>query len=166
MTTSLTQGDSLGQFEPCDNYFFTFSEDFFKTEKNGDLKKMTRNDDDNNFYKAINQIQASIIAASKIPFPLIERNKVKTIIPMIITNADIYVIDYASTPQPKVSQHKWILHKATVSIDMCLKDKAMMLALPVVNINYLNDFLANCLGSSSSGNCYCLADGTLAEQSK
>ncbi|HAT9142988.1 TPA: hypothetical protein JBB62_01980 [Legionella pneumophila subsp. pneumophila] len=158
---------TLGQFEPCENnYFFTFSGDFFKTENNGDLKKMTRNDDSNNFYKAINQIQASIISASKITFPLIQGNIVKTIIPMIITNSDIYVIDYASGPQPNVNQHKWILHKAIVSIDLCLQENAMMLSFPIININYLGDFLTKCLGYNLTTNCYCLVDGALDTQSK
>lgn len=158
---------TLGQFKPPDNnYFFTFSGDFFKTTNNGDLKKMTRNDDSNNFYKAINQIQASIVAASKIDFPLIDGNGVKIIIPMIITNADIYVIDYASDSKPKVSQNKWVLHKAVVSKILPLQENAMMLCFPIVNINYLGNFLNSCLSFDTYEKCYCLKDGTLEVQSK
>ncbi|CZJ16564.1 TPA: hypothetical protein JBH59_13430 [Legionella pneumophila] len=155
---------TLGQFKPYqDNYFFTFSGDFFKYNIKNDLSKITKNDDENNFYKAINQIQTSIIMASKIDFPMIQGNKVKTIIPMIITNADIYVIDYSLESEPTVSLNKWILHKAIVSRELSLPLGTTALCFPVVNIQFLSEFLKKCMIFDAYYDCYCIDDGKLSK---
>lgn len=129
--------------------FCSFTGDFF--HYNGkELKKASRNDDDNNFYKAQLQIIDAICA-----FAQNESKNISHIIPVIVTNANIWVVDYNKPEKTDTTPCKWVLHK--VKLDNKLKlepayEEADVLSfvLPVVNIHYLDEFIKNTKNMNTS----------------
>lgn len=120
--------------------FCTFTGDFFnKTSK--ELKKASRNDDDNNFYKAQSQI-IDVISA----FLKNDSLGVSHIIPMIVTNAKIWVVDFNKPEEIETTEYKWVFHKVKLGNDFKLESRSkesevLSFVLPVVSIYYLDEFI-------------------------
>ncbi|HHF7368981.1 hypothetical protein [Legionella waltersii] len=137
----------IAQFKPDENqYFFTFTGDFFNKTGN-QLKKAAKNDFENNFFKAQNQMLSAIKAISVTD---VDKNKSRDfpiIIPIIITNAKLWVIDYNNSSAPQVSQYKWALHKIPTKNNLYIAPKNERefdsISILVLNIEYLEEFLSN-----------------------
>ncbi|HAT1795956.1 TPA: hypothetical protein ACSJUJ_000120 [Legionella pneumophila] len=135
----------IAQFKPDENqYFFTFTGDFFN--KTGQqLKKISKNDSENNFFKAQYQILSAIKAISLTDTDKDKSKDFPIIIPMIVTNAKIWVIDYNKSSEPGVSQHKWVLHKVKIKNNLFIAPKYEIeydsISILVLNIDYLDEFL-------------------------
>lgn len=80
---------------------YTINGDFYKPDKKG----FDKNDPRNNLYKAQQQICEAIEYFS--PF----EGCGSSVIPMIVTNSDIWVIDYENGENPEVTKHKWVIHR-------------------------------------------------------
>ena len=135
----------IAQFKPDKNqYFFTFTGDFFNKQGN-QLNKISKNDAENNFFKAQIQILSAI---KEISLKEVEKTDgdedIIFIVPIIITNAQIYIIDY-NQKNTQVKNFKWVLHKApiknTLSIDSKKDEDVGSISILVLNINYFDDFL-------------------------
>jgi len=135
----------IAQFKPDESqYFFTFTGDFFNA--NGkQLKKAAKNDAENNFFKAQSQILSAIKAISLTDTDKNKSRDFPFIIPVIITNAKIWVIDYNNSSAPEVSQHKWVLHKIPTKNSLFIAPKNEIefdsISILVLNIEYLEEFL-------------------------
>lgn len=123
--------------------FCTFTGDFFTKEQHH-LKKLSKNDTENNFYKAQTQISNALCAVSStIQNSSNAENKPIHIMPLIVTNAQIWVIDYEQDPI-SATHHKWVKHKvvSNTKLPLLSKDKKVFTYLAnIVNINHLKDFL-------------------------
>jgi hypothetical protein len=86
------------------------------------------------------QINNAIRAYSKI-----NCSEATHLIPCIITNAKIWIIDYKDPQKPNVKNYKWALHK--VKLDPLLKlekregKEPFSFTIPVVNIRFLEEFI-------------------------
>ncbi len=121
--------------------FCTFTGDFFNNNNSKELKKASRNEDDNNFYKAQSQIIDAISAFLKNESP-----SVSYIIPVIVTNAKIWVVDYNNPEKTETTQFKWVFHKVKLGNNFTLEPRAQesevfSFVLPVVSIHYLDEYL-------------------------
>ncbi len=132
-----------------DQAIYTNSGDFFHIKKDGSspesINKASKNDAQNNFYKAQKQLLAAITAYSNAN-PLDTTNQVHStyIVPLIVTNAQIWVVDYNEN-EPKISQQGGTLHRV-VNDDNVLYldiggDSAKSFVIPVINYSYLESFL-------------------------
>lgn len=120
--------------------FCTFTGDFFNNSAK-ELKKASRNDDENNFYKAQLQITDAISA-----FINDESLGVSHIIPVIVTNARIWVVDYNNPENTEVTEFKYLLHKVKLANNLKLESndegsEVLTFVIPVVGINYLDEFI-------------------------
>ncbi|WP_131778955.1 hypothetical protein [Legionella bozemanae] len=122
--------------------FCTFTGDFFSKEQNK-LKKLSKNDTENNFYKAQTQITNAIHAVS---WDIQQKSATEEnpihIMPLIVTNAHIWVIDYEQNPI-SATNHKWVKHKVVSNkLPIFLKeDRIFTYLVNIVNVNYLQEFL-------------------------
>lgn len=137
----------IAQFKPDINqYFFTFTGDFFnKTGKQ--LKKASKNDAENNFFKAQNQILSAIKAISLTDTDKNKARDFPIIIPIIITNAKIWAIDYNNSVAPEVTPYKWVLHKIPTKNNLYITPKKERefnsISILILNIEYFDEFLNN-----------------------
>lgn len=126
---------------------YTITGDFFQMNDSKTLKKYSKNDEGNNFYKAQQQIIEAIDVYSKEPIKNPEGDQRKDyIVPLIVTNSEIWVIDF-NDDETKASNHKWVLHRTLIN------DKKLPLKLngiycsyfpiTIVNINHLESALKN-----------------------
>ncbi|VEG89829.1 NERD domain-containing protein [Legionella spiritensis] len=149
----LSSSDRLLQFTPDkDQDFFTFTGDFFN-KRGGELKPSSKNDNDNNLYKAqvqiIDAIQAYLHYKSDDAF--IEDTSSsgqREIIPLIVTNADIWVINYGEEPE-SVKQYKWVLHNVRVNSKLNLDDSRENFLILIISIKYLQELITNGLTKNS-----------------
>ena len=112
---------------------YTFTGDFF-INNTKELKKISKDDSQNNFYKAQQQIINSILAYSRIP----EVNEpTDYIVPLIVTNAEIWIIDY-NQDKPICQNYQWVLHRL---ITTKFSSSFNFIPIQIVNINHLSDFL-------------------------
>lgn len=137
----------IAQFKPDENqYFFTFTGDFFN-KIGKELKKAAKNDFENNFFKAQNQILSAINAISVTDVDKSKSSDFPVIIPVIITNAKIWVIDYNNSSAPEVNPYKWVLHKIPTKNNLFIVPKSGRefgsISTLVLNIEYLEEFLSN-----------------------
>lgn len=120
----------------------TFTGDFFH-KKGEALAPTSKNIDDSNFFKAQIQLSESIFIQSKLDEPF-SYHLPKSITPMILTNASIWVIDYEKSEQINC---KWALHRVSLInhslILMHGEVEIKWYILPVVNIRYLKEFLCD-----------------------
>lgn len=122
--------------------FCTFTGDFFTKEQH-QLKKLSKNDTENNFYKAQTQVSNALCAVSSTIQNRLNSNNTIHIMPLIVTNAQIWVIDYEQTPT-SATLHKWVKHKAipnTRLLTLLGDNQVFTYLVNIVNINYLKDFL-------------------------
>ena len=137
----------IAQFKPdLNQYFFTFTGDFFnKTGKQ--LKKSAKNDAENNFFKAQSQILSAIKAISLTDTENKKSRDFPIIIPIIITNAKIWTIDYNNSAGPEVTPYKWVLHKIPTKNNLFITPKNdrefNSISILILNIEYFDDFLSN-----------------------
>lgn len=132
--------------------FCTSSGDFF-TKDQKKLKKTSKNDTENNFFKAQTQITDALCAVhSTIKCkPNWEVNPIN-VMPVIVTNAKIWAIDYEETPK-KATQHKWVKHKVISNTELPIllnDDKVPTYLAHVVNVDYLGEFLDKCKNMNRS----------------
>jgi len=121
----------------------TFTGDFFHKDNKG-LKKTSNNDSENNFYKAQQQITDAVCAVVKNNEGIAATEETPNhLIPLIITNAQIWVVDYEKDPVNATS-HKWVKHKVRSNPALQLHNNTTLVhtyLAHVVNINYLSEFL-------------------------
>ncbi|CAM3008167.1 hypothetical protein [Legionella worsleiensis] len=129
--------------------FCTFTGDFFNNNTK-ELKKSSRNDDENNFYKAQLQINDAISA-----FIQSASSGVSYITPVIVTNASIWVVDYNNPDKTEVDEFRWVLHKVKLGNNFKFvsreeESEVLSFILPVVNINYLDSFIKDAINMNTS----------------
>ncbi|CAM4458392.1 MAG: hypothetical protein LEGION0403_FIIPPAGN_02791 [Legionella sp.] len=121
--------------------FCTFTGDFFSKEQS-QLKKLSKNDIENNFYKAQNQISNALCVVSSALTSVTPQYPVH-IMPLIVTNAQIWVIDYEKMPTA-ATPHKWVKHKVISNTKLNIfsnNSQVFTYLANIVNINYLKEFL-------------------------
>lgn len=121
-------------------FFCTFTGDFFSYHTK-ELKKLSKNDEENNFYKAQLQMINAISAFSNI-----NTKAVSHIIPLIVTNAKIWVVDYNDSNSVSANSYKWVLHKVKLDAKLELdqrdeEDDVLSFVIPVVSSTYLEEFI-------------------------
>lgn len=128
----LSAPHTLIDFQDGINESIVYTGDFFTDE----FKRASKNDNKNNFYKATEQITNAILAVKN------DRNlrdKFTIVIPLIIINCKIYVIDYQCKP-PIITEYKWVLNRLNRVVNSFL-DQIQEHTVPVINIKYLDEFL-------------------------
>ncbi|ADG25964.1 TPA: hypothetical protein JBA76_08655 [Legionella pneumophila subsp. pneumophila] len=128
--------------------FTTFTGDFFTKSKN-ELKRISKNDNQNNFYKALDQITKAVAACTKQPLD----SEMKYLYPLIVTNADIWVVDYNDMDKPQVVNHKWVIHKVKNDnqvINFEPDFESYFYPVLIININYLKELLAQLVKNQHS----------------
>lgn len=117
----------------------TFTGDFFSTDTKK-LKKASKDDSQNNFYKAQLQLIEAVLAYSSesIENPY-DDQRTDYIIPGIVTNAEIWTINYNQV-DPECIKYKWIFHRLRTSK---VNSNVTEIPIPIVNINHLKEFLSS-----------------------
>ncbi len=130
------------QFEK--NTWLTFTGDFYQlknTQEGKILTTATKNNVDTNFYKAQLQILKAIVLNANLNAKY-ESQFPKDITPIILTNSEIWVVDYENTTEKK---YKWVLHRAILSESSakftCNGEPRSWYTLPIVDVQYFDDFL-------------------------
>ena len=129
--------------------FCTFTGDFFHHQQQK-LKKTSKNDSENNFYKAQAQLLEAVSLMAKK-----DSKYVSHVSPIIVTNAKIWVVDYQNSSENHagVMNYKWVFHKTQVpkilSLEKQENREALTCVVPIVNVEYLNDFLLKSLNTST-----------------
>lgn len=127
--------------------FCTFSGDFFSSHQSK-LKKISKNDSENNLYKAQEQLLDAISAISKMDTA---NNDVCTYLtPIIITNAKIWVVDYSSSTEEEgvTQQYKWVFHKIQMSKEVTV-DGLFVHAI-IINVEFLDEFVKQTINMNIS----------------
>ena len=125
--------------------FCTFTGDFLYKEQKG-FKKASKNDSENNFYKAQQQMTTALHAVATINNIKISdtsQQQIRHLMPLIVTNANIWVVDYEQNPV-KATKHKWIKHKviSNTKLPLTIEDTPVHTYLcHVINIHHLDEFL-------------------------
>lgn len=114
--------------------------DFYRNTDKA-LIKLSKNDEENNFYKAQQQIKDGILAFYK---HIEELNETPYyIVPLIVTNSQIWAVDY-NWDEPQCAKYKWFLQKIKLDSRFKLSTNntpTTSLLVPIVNIDYLKDFV-------------------------
>ncbi len=126
---------------------YTSTGDFFLANRNKSLVKASKNNANNNFYKAQQQVKEAMVEYLKIPPHRVEDDtNSHAIVPLIVTNAEIWVVDY-SLEEPTVIRHNYVFHVAHVNNELTLShvsgEVCQAFSIPVVNINSLPKFIDN-----------------------
>lgn len=129
----------LVQFEPDGwDAFKTITGDFYSSN----LKKISKNDSKNNFYKAQNQITSGIKALADSLKN--DKSEMSYITPFILTNSEIWIIDFnKDTTQAK--PYKWALHEtlagSSLPLELACGEQRNKYCLPIINIQYFDEFV-------------------------
>lgn len=128
--------------------FCTFTGDFFSSHQ-GKLKKISKNDSENNLYKAQVQLLDAISAISKTNTA--NNGACTYLTPIIITNAKIWVVDYSSsTEEVSVTQpYKWVFHKIQTSQEETA-DGFFMHTIIIVSVDFLDEFVEKAINMNVS----------------
>lgn len=110
----------------------SYTGDFF----NKNFTRATKNNPRNNFYKATEQVDKSIIAFAS---DLHAKKSFNNIIPLIAVNCKIYILNYQGE-QVEIKECKWALNRIFRVVDSLFHNVQEYL-IPVVNISYLQEFL-------------------------
>lgn len=77
----------------------------------------------------------------------------KYLYPLIVTNADIWVVDYNDMDKPQVVNHKWVIHKVKNDnqvINFEPDFESYFYPVLIININYLKELLAQLVKNQHS----------------
>lgn len=139
------------EYELTHRTWLTFTGDFYHlkgSDKNATLNRTTKSDFDGNFYKAQGQLSKAIAIRAKLNTSK-KSEPPKDVTPILLTNAEIWVVDYENKTELK---YKWVLHRVN-----CFDEEAKFYnngdnmgwyVLPIVNIEYFDDFL-KCLKNNT-----------------
>lgn len=135
----------ISQFPSLDNNFITFTGDFYDSK----YKRKSKDDTKNNFFKAQEQINSAIFAYYKSLTKQKSDSSIQFIFPLIVTNSQIYVVDFASSIT-EAKNCKWAFQRIKNTLNFGQPEMMDYLA-PVVNINYLEEYLSGCKETQNGG---------------
>lgn len=135
----------ISQFPSLNDNYITFTGDFFDDK----FKRKSKDDTKNNFYKAQEQINNAIFLYSNNLAQQQREVSIQFILPLIVTNAQIYVVNFESSPT-LAKNCRWAFQRIKNTHNFGLPIILDYL-VPVVNINYLKDFFVECRESQTGG---------------
>ena len=123
---------------------YTVNGDF---HKNGSTKKFDTADSRSNLYKAQQQICEAMVNYEPSKFEHDDDQRC-SVIPMIVTNSNICVIDYEKENEPVVAQHKWVIHRVANKLKNLRiiknnnnRHKTTVFQLLIVNKRYVKELV-------------------------